>query len=513
MSDSKSTKNLAIRGVLFNWFGRVSSFLISFVLTPILVRGLGNESYGIWSILMTLTTYYALADLGLRGAGVKFISQYAATKDWENVNKVLVTCLGLFLVLAACLVPVVLLVAWSIPAHLNTEHVGLAVIRLVIVLTGATVVLGIPGQVFAAVLAATKRFDLSNALGVTIQLTQSTILIIVVWRGGGIVEMAQVTLLVAILAQVSRIVLAKVALPQARFSIQFLDREMAGRLIRFGSLNVVQGIGRLISKSAGTVLVGFILGPVQVTYFSIAESLTKKSTELSRSICSVLMPVASQFEAQERHEDLERMLLVGTSVLAALGAGLAIVFVVLGDALISSWIGAEYVKSTYPILSVLSISLVITTASNGLRSILRGTNRMRLLAGMGICEALVTLVLGVGMLELFGLEGMPYAILITQLMISGIVLPYATCKAIDLPINKYLNRGVFPGLLAAVPMLLFLVGSTVCIPPTNLILLVIHAGIALIVLGFGVLFICFEADTRSAILSSVSIPFLGANRR
>ena len=93
---------------------------------------------------------------------------------------------------------------------------------------------------------------------------------------------------------------------------------MAGRLIRFGGLNVVQGIGRLVSKSAGTILVGFIIGPVQVAYFAIAESLTKNSSELSRSICSVLMPVASQLEAQDRREDLERMLLVGTNVLAAL---------------------------------------------------------------------------------------------------------------------------------------------------------------------------------------------------
>ena len=513
MSDSKSTKKLAIHGVLFNWIGRVASFLISFVLTPVLVRGLGDESYGVWSLLMTLTTYYALADLGLRGAGVKYISQYAATKDWDNVNKVLVTCLGLFLLFAVCLVPVVSLIAWRMPSHLNAEHVGLATIRLVIVLTGATVVLGIPGQAFAAVLAATKRFDLSNALAVIAQLTQSVLLIFVVWRGGGIVEMAQVTLLVSVLAQVSRIVLAKVALPQAHFSIQWLDGEMAGRLIRFGILNVVQGVGRLVSKSAGTVLVGFILGPVQVTYFSIAESLTKKSSELSRSICSVLMPVASQFDAQERHEDLKRMLLIGTSVLAALGAGLAIVFIVLGDTLISLWIGARYVGTTFPILCVLSISLVITTASNGLRSILRGTNRMRLLAGLGICEAVMTLALGVGLLNGYGLDGMPYAILITQFVVSGVVLPYATCKAIDLPIGKYLARGVFPGLSAAVPMLLFLTGATAYVPPTNLVHLVIHGGIALIVLGCGVLFICFEEDTRSAILTSIPLPFLGANRR
>ena len=512
MSDSKSTKKLAIHGVLFNWIGRVASFLISFVLTPVLVRGLGDESYGIWSVLMTLTTYYALADLGLRGAGVKFISQYAATKDWENVNKVFVTCLGLFLLLAACLIPVVFLVGWGVPSHLRAEDLDLASIRLAILFTGASIVIAIPGQAFGAVLAAMKRFDLLNALAVTIQLVHSATLIFVVWQGGGIVEMAQFTLLVASLALVSRIVLARVALPQARFSIQFIDRQTAGSLICFGSLNVVQGIGRLVSKSAGTVLVGFIIGPVQVAYFSIAESLTKNSSELSRSICSVLMPVASQLEAQDRREDLEKMLLVGTNVLAALGAGLAIIFWVLGDALLSLWIGPSYVDSTYPILCVLAISLVITTASNGLRSILKGTNRMRLLAQLGICEALLTLVLGIFLLKLFGVAGMPYAILATQLVISGIALPYATSKAIDLPINKYLNRGVFPGLLAAVPMLLFLVGSKTFLPPSNLILLAIHGGIALVILGFGVLFVCFKADTRSAILSSIPVPFLGTNR-
>ena len=88
-----STKSQAVRGVIFNWLGRGCSFALTFVVTPIVVNGLGKEGYGYWAIVMSLTNYYVLAELGTRTAGVKYIAQFDAVNDRVAVNRNVVALL------------------------------------------------------------------------------------------------------------------------------------------------------------------------------------------------------------------------------------------------------------------------------------------------------------------------------------------------------------------------------------------------------------------------------------
>ena len=95
-------KRLAIRSVVANWLGRACSLLIVFFLTPFVVHTLGDESYGLWAILMSVTSHYALADMGLRGAATKYLAQYDATEDRRAINRVMATSLAVYMVLALC---------------------------------------------------------------------------------------------------------------------------------------------------------------------------------------------------------------------------------------------------------------------------------------------------------------------------------------------------------------------------------------------------------------------------
>ncbi|MCG8650649.1 MAG: oligosaccharide flippase family protein, partial [Pirellulales bacterium] len=75
------TKRLAIRGVAFSWIARMCSMLIAFVITPYLLAELGRPGYGIWSIIMSLASYYAISNLGMHAAIVRYVSRYHAQDD------------------------------------------------------------------------------------------------------------------------------------------------------------------------------------------------------------------------------------------------------------------------------------------------------------------------------------------------------------------------------------------------------------------------------------------------
>jgi hypothetical protein len=50
------------------------SICAALMLAPFCIRTLGDRSYGLWTLVVTLSTYYALLDLGLSGAVTRHLA-------------------------------------------------------------------------------------------------------------------------------------------------------------------------------------------------------------------------------------------------------------------------------------------------------------------------------------------------------------------------------------------------------------------------------------------------------
>src|SRR2546427_3011707 len=57
-----------LRNVLSNWGAFAFAAVVNFALAPVVVHALGDTAYGVWSLLVSLTGYLGLLDLGVRGA-------------------------------------------------------------------------------------------------------------------------------------------------------------------------------------------------------------------------------------------------------------------------------------------------------------------------------------------------------------------------------------------------------------------------------------------------------------
>ena len=497
-----SEKRLVIRGVAFNWLGRGVGFAIAFVVTPILIRGLGDEAYGLWSMVMALTSYYALADLGLRGAAVKHIAQYDAQHDQESVSGVVVTALAVYGFMAMVVLGVVAAAAMVFPAVVQTEIIDDASLGWVVLLTGLGVALTLIGQVFDASLTAAKRFDRSNMIAISMQILLATLMIVTVTRGWGILRMAMVTLAVTALNQATIFIVASWTLPYVKLSPRRFHWSTARTLFRFSILNFVQGVGRRAAKSAGTVIVGLILGPAVACFYAIAENLIVKTNELAQGITTVLLPLASQLDAQKRRAALAQTVLLAARVLTAMSLGLAVVFILFGEPLIDLWIGEGYAATAYPVLCVLAVANILRMSTLGLRDILLGTNRVGFLAKAGLADLGITIVCGVLFIKSGGLVGMAYAAVAAQLVTSAVLIPVRACRSVDIPIPRFLRETLIPAGLATLPALIAALTIKSFGPPARLSHLVIDILCVAALSAGSTFFICIDRRLRGDVFRS-----------
>ena len=92
--------NQNIRNMLSGVIGWSWPVLLAFAVTPYLLEGLGEEGFGIRSILIMLVGYFSMINFGLSGAVTKYMSEYVKI-DNNYVKDVLSTSFWIHIILGA----------------------------------------------------------------------------------------------------------------------------------------------------------------------------------------------------------------------------------------------------------------------------------------------------------------------------------------------------------------------------------------------------------------------------
>jgi hypothetical protein len=77
VTESKST--VYIRGLTANWIGYGANLAVMFFLTPFIIHSLGNVRYGVWCLLVSITGYAGLLEIGVMTSSARHINVYIAS--------------------------------------------------------------------------------------------------------------------------------------------------------------------------------------------------------------------------------------------------------------------------------------------------------------------------------------------------------------------------------------------------------------------------------------------------
>ncbi len=128
----------------------IISIIIAFVMSPVLVHKLGDTSYGIWALVMSITGYFSLLDLGMNRAIVRFVSMYEANDEKDELNLFFNTSLILYSLLGLLTVFLTVLVAFSLNSFVDLKGYEFLA-KLVVIVVGIDFAFTFPFGVMYAV--------------------------------------------------------------------------------------------------------------------------------------------------------------------------------------------------------------------------------------------------------------------------------------------------------------------------------------------------------------------------
>src|SRR5215467_8294867 len=82
----KFNKGQILKNVSSSWFSLGVNVVTGFILSPFIVHHLGDEAFGLWILIFSVTGYYGLFDLGIRSSIVRYVAKYSANGEYGDVQ-------------------------------------------------------------------------------------------------------------------------------------------------------------------------------------------------------------------------------------------------------------------------------------------------------------------------------------------------------------------------------------------------------------------------------------------
>src|SRR5580693_2203514 len=444
-------KTQILRNVGSSWFALGVNVMVGIFLSPYIIHHLGDDAFGLWVIIFSVTGYYGLFDLGIRSSIVRYIAKYSANDESDELNRLVNTAMFSYSGIGLGAMTVTLIAAYYVDSIFRVPAEFLLTARWLLLMVGASVSLGFPIGVFSGILEGLQRFYLLNFTTISSTLLRALLIVVALRRGGGLLSVALITVGLPLLNGLVNAVVVLRHL-RLRFGFRYVSRSSLRRIASYsGTTFLIIVAGRLRFKT-DAVVIGTFVSAAAVTYFTIGSRLVDYASETVSSLAQIFVPMSSQSQAVGDLDALRKIFVLGNRACAFIIFPITAILTILGKSVIEAWVGPKYVATSYPVLLILLYPTTLMLAQSASGRTLWGLAKHRTWAWVVLVEGTSNLILSILLVRRYGILGdaIGTAIPLTCSMIF--FLPRHLCRLLGIKLTTYLYRAFVLPVVLCVPV-------------------------------------------------------------
>ena len=382
-----------------------TSVVTGLVMVPVVLHYLGAERYGVFATITAIAGLVGWADLGLGNGLISEVAVAQGRDDSDSTARAVSTAffalLGLAVVLAAGFAAVYPFVPWES-------------------------IFNVSGDAASGVGAAAAAFAVGVFLALPLGVVQRAevgmqeMFVANVWQAmGRLLGLAGIILAVAVGASLPYLVLALAVAPALalagngvdlffrrrpwlRPSLKRVERDVAGALLRIGSLFFVLQIAIAVAYESDALVLTQILGPTAVTTYSVTMRVFLVVPALANFVLAPLWPAygeaISRGDVHWVRQTLRRAIRGGLLLTVPGAAVLALV----ARPFIAAWAGVE---SPYLLICAAAIWVIVMTLGAVIAAFLNGARVIRAQIVAAVTMMIANLGLSIVFTHWLGVSG------------------------------------------------------------------------------------------------------------
>lgn len=453
-----SNAQVYARNLAANWIGHAASMLVLFFLSPFVIHTLGNVQYGIWSLLTVLTGYMGILDLGVRASTGRHITLYIGKKDHKSVDETIRTSLTFFSAVGILIVAIGAALGWLFPNAFSSVPIEYhALVRLLLPILALNMWITTFGSVFASVLIAHDRFDLSNAVGLVTLAIRTAGTVLVLNAGMGLLGLTLIVVGCNVLGVIVTWILARRTYWRLKVWPLVLSKPRMREILGYGIAAFVSAIAIKIIGQTDLVIVGAAISVGEVTIYSVGAMLIYYSSTFIGQIHSTFFPPVQRAVAKGEIGSARWLFFRQVRLSLIVGLPMYVGFIIFAEPFIRLWmLSSDFpqsaVESAALVMGILAGSKLLYLVTIGSDGLLASMGYIRFNATVAIIEAGINLGLSLLFVLVLdgGLAGVAAGTLVSRFMVRTFAQPWYACKKARIAWRSFVVNVVGSGLLGGV---------------------------------------------------------------
>ena len=454
MDKSKERKN----GVILSYFSIIINVLIQLLYTPFLLKMLGQNEYGLYSLISTIIGSLTVLDLGFGNAIVVYTVKYRAQKKYEEERKLY----GMFLIIfniigvLAAIIGIILFFNIDLIFGTSLNHFEINKAKIMMLILSLNLFITFSFNIYSSIITAYEKFTFQKTLIIINSLLKPIIMIPLLFLGYKSITLCIIITIVNIITLFSNYIYCKNKL-NINISFQGFDKKIFIEIMGYSFFIFLGVVVDKINWSVDQFILGAISGTMAVSIYSIASQLNSLFINLSTAISNVLLPKVSMMITQNTNNEELTNEFIKVGRIQFLIIFLMISDLVLfGKEFIITWAGNNYSEAYY-IAIILIIPMTIPLIQNLGISIMQAKNLHKFRSTLYFFIAIFNIFISIPLAKNFGGIGSALGTSISLVIGSVIIINIYYYKKIGLDIPRFWKNILKMGLFYLIPVIIIII--------------------------------------------------------
>ena len=440
-------------GAVFSYLLMLAEIASGLLFTPFLIRILGQAEYGVYSLSLSITTYFTLLDLGVGNAMVRYLAKFKVEGDHGAQRRFLGLAIVFYSIVCIIMLAIYMVLSQNMQAifanGLTADEVELATGLLGITVLNAGFTLLV--SVFDKVLIAYEHFAASKIIQIVriaIRVAVQVGLLLMGLGSFGIV----VSNLVITIGYGAVVVAYVVKRLQLTPSFRGFDLSFVREIFGYTAFVFVQMVATQINSMAGQIILGMMASSVILGIYAVGTQINQYYQIIAGGVNGVTMPGIVAFVSKgatnrQIEDEMTKVTRISLLVMGIILGG----FIAVGDEFVVLWAGAENTDAYYVAL-ILMVPMAIALVQSSGSQVLWAAGKHKIQAVIKIVVAVASIFLTVALISWDPLMGAALGPSISCFFGDVVAMNIVFRRDIGIKVTRYYRKtikGILPSVLIA----------------------------------------------------------------
>lgn len=427
-------------GILLSFASQIIAIVVGLTYTPLMIRILGQNEYGLYQLAQSIVNYLNLMNLGFNGAYIRYYSIAKTKNDKKEIDNINGMFMKTFLIISAlCLVVGFFLTANVSLLGTQITEGQYATAKILMVIMVINLAISFPNSLYTAFISANERFVFQKTVNIVSNILIPLLSIPLLYMGLGSIGVVLVSLFLSVLRLLINVVYCRTKLDYKN-NLRYFDKEIFVDLFKFTFFIFLSDMVDQLNSNVDKLLLGGLMGTTAVAVYSVSYNLNHYRMILSWIIPEMYIPKINRLVIEEKNKEGTSLLFTKVGkfnnyLMVLIITGFALV----GKEFLALWVGSEYYLSYYCTLILMISGYVAAIQTLGV-NVQNAMNMHRARSIIYFVIALANVALSVFLIKPFGVVGTCIGTCIANVLGTGIFMNYYYKVKIGLDIKLFWSQ-------------------------------------------------------------------------